>query len=107
VKLSPSLAVLVLAGALAGCGTTRIVNTRVIVPGPTTTVTVTAHPRVRTVTVTPRPAASQAALPPGVTAVAGGYMVDCMVAQCTTEPNAGPFGLTCDIPKGDSQFCPS
>jgi hypothetical protein len=41
----------------------------------------------------------------GVTSVAGGYLVNCSVAQCTDLSGAGPAGTTCE-PSTNEQFCP-
>jgi hypothetical protein len=44
---------------------------------------------------------------PGVTSIAGGYLVNCSTAQCTVVHGAGPDGTSCDPPKGGVQFCPA
>jgi len=62
----------------------------------------------------PRPTTASSAtastgqsLPPGVKPgpTPGTYYMDCSVAQCTTQPGAGPFGTTCTEPSTGEQLC--
>lgn len=77
------------------------------VPAPTVTKTVYRTKVItRTVTV-PEVTPAPAALPPfpHINGATHSELVNCLQAQCTTLPGAGPYGGTCGAVVGNEQEC--